>query len=58
MGCFQVRYNSRVVIYKHKLFIRLATGDRDRPKSILRTQESSIGSVAPMIRVIHHLASV
>ena len=26
MGCFQVRYDSRVVIYKRKLFIRLATG--------------------------------
>ena len=27
MGCFQVRYDSRVVIYERKLFIRLATGD-------------------------------
>ena len=26
MECFQVRYNSRVVIYERKLFIRLATG--------------------------------
>ena len=26
MECFQVRYDSRVVIYKFKLFIRLATG--------------------------------
>ena len=26
MGCFQVRYDSRVVIYDRKLFIRLATG--------------------------------
>ena len=25
MGCFQVRYDSRVVIYERKLFIRLAT---------------------------------
>ena len=25
MGYFQVRYDSRVVIYKHKMFIRLAT---------------------------------
>ena len=25
MGYFQVRYDSRVVIYEHKLFIRLAT---------------------------------
>ena len=24
MECFQVRYDSRVVIYEHKLFIRLA----------------------------------
>ena len=26
MGCFQVRYDSRVVIYERKIFIRLATG--------------------------------
>ena len=26
MGYFQVRYDSRVVIYEHKLYIRLATG--------------------------------
>ena len=26
MGCFQVRCNSRVVIYERKLFIRLVTG--------------------------------
>ena len=26
MGYFQVRYDSRVVNYEHKLFIRLATG--------------------------------
>ena len=26
MGYFPVRYNSRVVIYEHKMFIRLATG--------------------------------
>ena len=25
MGCFQVRYDSRVVIYERKLFMRLAT---------------------------------
>ena len=26
MGYFSVRYDSRVVIYEHKMFIRLATG--------------------------------
>ena len=26
MGYFPVRYNSRVVIYEHKMFIRFATG--------------------------------
>ena len=26
MGYFQVRYDSRVINYDHKLFIRLATG--------------------------------
>ena len=28
MGCFQVKYDSRVVIYERKLFIRLATGQK------------------------------
>ena len=32
MGCFKVRYDSRVVIYKGKLFIRLATGLLNRVK--------------------------
>ena len=27
MGYFQVRYDSRVVIYDHRAFIRLATGE-------------------------------
>ena len=27
MGYFPVRYDSRVVIYKRKMFIRFATGD-------------------------------
>ena len=26
MGYFPVRYDSRVLIYEHKIFIRLATG--------------------------------
>ena len=26
MGYFSVRYDSRVVIYEHKMFLRLATG--------------------------------
>ena len=26
MGYFQVRYNTRIVIYEHKMFIRLPTG--------------------------------
>ena len=30
MGYFPVRYDSRVVIYEHKLFIRLATGHKRR----------------------------
>ena len=28
MGYFQVRYDSRVIIYDHRGFIRLATEDR------------------------------
>ena len=31
MGYFPVRYDSRVVIYERKMFIRLAT---DRPDSV------------------------
>ena len=27
MGYFPVKYDSRVIIYEHKMFIRLATGD-------------------------------
>ena len=27
MGYFPVKYDSRVVIYEHKMFIRLATGN-------------------------------
>ena len=34
MGCFQVRYDSRVVNYKHKLFIRLTTGWRSNTLTI------------------------
>ena len=29
MECFQVRYDSRVMIYERKLFIRLATGAQE-----------------------------
>ena len=29
MGSFQVRYDSRVIIYERKLFIRLATENTD-----------------------------
>ena len=36
MGCFQVRYDSGVVIYERKLFIRLATGDTKVNKSFYR----------------------
>ena len=30
MEYFQVRYDSRVIIYERKMFIRLATGKADR----------------------------
>ena len=33
MGCFQVSYDSRVVIYERKLLIRLATGVTDTPQT-------------------------
>ena len=32
MGCFLVRYSSRVVIYEHKMFIRLVTGAQKAAK--------------------------
>ena len=35
MECFQVRYDSRVVIYERKLFIRLATGQLKNLRTIL-----------------------
>ena len=37
MGCFQVRYDSRVVIYERKLFIRLATGKQGCPNCVNNT---------------------
>ena len=36
MECFQVRYDSGVIIYERKLFIRLATGDTKVNKSFYR----------------------
>ena len=40
MGYFQVKYNSRVVIYEHKMFIRLATeeGGVDRWRKAIRSR--------------------
>ena len=37
MGYFKVRYDSRVVIYERKMFIRLATGRADIKKIVLNT---------------------
>ena len=34
MGYFQVRYDSRVIIYEHRAFIRLATGHIFRRASL------------------------
>ena len=38
MGYFPVRYDSRVVIYEHKMFIRLATGLNKVSNSASTTQ--------------------
>ena len=35
MEYFQVRYNSRVIIYEHKMFIRLATEQSVIPKHVM-----------------------
>ena len=36
MGYFQVRYDSRVVIFEHKMFIGLATGDPNKVGGVNR----------------------
>ena len=42
MGYFPVRYNSRVVIYEHKMFIRLAT-------------EGYICRIIIAVKSVHHI---
>ena len=41
MECFQVRYDSRVVIYERKLFIRLATVFLKVKSNSILTQEGT-----------------
>ena len=44
MEYFLIRYDSRVVIYKHKMFIRLATGQKGKeikPGEILKLMAES-----------------
>ena len=45
MGYFQVMYDSRVVNYEHKLFIRLATD----PRCVLSGFDDAILSVFPIV---------
>ena len=47
MGYFPVRYNSRVIIYERKMFIRLATGEYHNELYALPTSTmgGSCGSV-------------
>ena len=40
MGCFQVRYDSRVVNYKRKLFIRFATVCKAKKLTTQRAKNS------------------
>ena len=47
MGYFQVRYDSRVVIYDHKLFIRLTT-DRNRLRPNVKEKWRDCKSVVPV----------
>ena len=51
MGCFQVRYDSRVIIYECKLFIRLATYLSSCFSSVLslNDMESHRGTTADVI---------
>ena len=55
MGYFQVRYDSRVVIYERKMFIRLATGveceDSKNPWAVLVVKWSVFSPSTPTIRV-------
>ena len=44
MGYFPVRYNSRVVIYERKMFIRLATGCNSSPLSMQRKKSKTVCS--------------
>ena len=42
MGYFSVRYDSRVVIYEHKMFIRLATGKKGQYDGVLIKVKSNV----------------
>ena len=42
MGCFQVRYDSRVVNYKRKLFIRFATVCKAKKLTTQRAKTTTI----------------
>ena len=44
MGYFPVRYDSRVVIYEHKMFIRLATGILGIGRYMLNTRFTKIST--------------
>ena len=44
MGYFQVRYDSRVVIYERKLFIRLATEGSGQILFKIVTKHHSVGA--------------
>ena len=57
MGYFQVRYDSKVVIYDRRGFIRLATDDSNRaqPLPILKDRNNVKRNIAQAQRSVHFL---
>ena len=60
MGYFPVRYDSRVVIYEHKMFIRLATGQPigTRAKKLERFVNLKILAVVVVVVVVMKMLSL
>ena len=52
MEYFQVRYNSRVVIYDHKMFIRLAMGPLMSEATALPTATQSLPINVPVLYML------
>ena len=53
MGYFPVRYDSRVVIYERKMFIRLATGHTGRAVAGRRRRTGYLSTVQTCLESFH-----